>query len=68
MKKYSTDQEKQDAYTALGSSKPVDTLKALVAAEKQVKLARAEVTSLNKRLKMLERRVSNLEQWKGEQK
>ena len=43
---------------------PVDLLKALGTTEKQIRLARSEILSLNKRLKMLERRVQNLEQRK----
>jgi len=50
------------------STGPVDTLKALAKVERQIRLERAEVLSLNQRLKALERRVSNIEQWKGEQK
>jgi hypothetical protein len=47
---------------------PIDLLKALGTVEKQLRLARSEILSLNKRLKMLERRTQNIEQWKGEQK
>jgi len=50
------------------SKNGLDLLKAVMAAERQIKLARSEVTSLNQRLKTLERRVHNIEQWKGEQK
>ena len=45
-----------------------DMLKALRTADRQIRLARAEILSLNQRLKALERRVHNVEQWKGEQK